>query len=795
MRKSGSLALLIAVLLVPFADVLFRGGTFFYGDTSTHYAPLKALHGSLLRSGFAPTWNAWLQLGEPMAANPSLGVFYPVTALLFLLVAPSTALSLSIVAHVVLLGVGGWVFVQGQGGGRVPWTAATIGIAVALSGVALSYTTNPQYLFTLSWLPWMVHFAWRVGAGGGLRRAAALGGAGALALHAGDPQGAAIGAMVALVVLASSGGGVFGRRRRGAIAFAAVVAVMVATVLAWPAVELLSESRRGAGLSLAEAADWSLHPVRLVTLFLPELFGLPGPENTFWGHPLIIGVNNTRFWFFGISVGLVPWVGLGVWARTRGGVRRVGLGMLAVSALLLLMALGSEGPLFPLAHRHLPMVAAFRYPEKYLAGCAVLIPLAAGLGLAGAERKRCGGGPRGVAVAALVVGIVSIGAAAAVLGPLAGSLAERIGAWALAPNAEAAMAGLRADALQSAGHGGLLLIAAALIAWRPRSAFPILLAVTIAEALPRAGRLIYTTDRSLYDAPTELARGLPVVEGTRPPRLARDARVLDPYPWPRGMSGEREVYGRWKRCAKPNFGLLEGVAYAVGYSGLEGAGSRELARTLSADPAAVAARLATPFLVTAPVVGAPRPVADDLARGALERVALFPRSGAELTRVVDVRAPAELVRSFRFAEGEALPISEAPVTVDTGVSLQGGVVVSGNLLPPAGWDAGDGGEDLVLEEEWWPDRVRVSVPEGERGLLVLRDRFAPGWFAWDDRGKELPILRVDGLFRGVWVEEGIRAVEFVYAPRSLWVGGWITLAGALIAAVSLVMRGNEARRE
>ena len=168
-RRSASLAILIAILLVPFADVLFRGGTFFYGDASTHYAPLKALHGSLLRDGFAPTWNAWLQLGEPMAANPSLGVFYPLTAVLFLWFAPSTALSLSIVSHIVLLGVGGWVFTQGQGRGRAPWTAATVGIAVALSGVALSYTTNPQYLFTLSWLPWIAHFAWRVGMRGGLR--------------------------------------------------------------------------------------------------------------------------------------------------------------------------------------------------------------------------------------------------------------------------------------------------------------------------------------------------------------------------------------------------------------------------------------------------------------------------------------------------------------------------------------------------------------------------------------------------------------------------------------------------
>ncbi len=786
--RLASLALAMVAILLPCQEVLLDGATFFYGDSSTHYAPQKALQAEMLRAGHAPSWNAWLQLGEPMAANPSLGVFYPPTALFFLLLSPASALSASIVTHLLLLGGGAWIFAIGQGRGRAPWTAATTAVGAALSGVALSYTTNPQYLFTLSWLPWILHYAWRAGRRGELRDALALGVCGALALHAGDPQGAVVEAMLATLVLLSAGGARPARRLLclfGALS----AALLLGAALGWPAAELLAQSRRGSGLSLAEAAEWSLHPARLSTLLLPELFGLPGPDNTFWGHPLIQGLNNTRFWFFGISVGLVPWAALALLPSARRGSGRVGLGLLAASVTLAALALGTHGALYQLAHAYLPGVAAFRYPEKYLSCAAVLVPLVAAMGCARAEQD--GRGARAVALGCALVGLAAIGAAGLVLGPLADSLRLRISAWALAGNDAAALAGLRLDALRVAAHGALLLALAALSHRRPRAVFPALFLLAAAEAIPRARHLIYTTHPSFYDAPTELGTRLGTEPGGRPPRVVRDAAVLDPYPWPRNLVGEREIYGGWRRNAKPNFGLLEGIAYATGYSGLETPSARELAAALAQRPAELAGRLAAPFVITTPIPGIKRPVATDLSRGALEHVASLPRSGALLAKVVAARPAVELVEHFELGGRARMPVPGRPVAIDTTRSLVGGREVAGCPLP-ADLEPSPRSSAARPTERWRPDRIDVDPPPGAHGLLVLRDRFAPGWVARDQRGVELPILCVDGLLRGVWIAPEVESVEFAYQPQSLRWGVGISVTGVLL--MLLMLRADPFRR-
>ncbi|MCB0236949.1 MAG: hypothetical protein KDG58_22460, partial [Anaerolineae bacterium] len=98
--------------------------------------------------------------------------------------------------------------------------------------------------------------------------------------------------------------------------------------------------------------------------------------------------------------------------------------------------------------------------------------------------------------------------------------------------------------------------------------------------------------------------------------------------------------------------------------------------------------------------------------------------------------------------------------------------------------------------------VYVDVNVSDRGWLVLADAWFPGWKAYirpfgvtgegvDAEGNpletELPVFRADGNFRAVYLPEaGQWTVRFVYSPRSLQVGIYVSF----LALISLILLGG-----
>ncbi len=78
-----------------------------------------------------------------------------------------------------------------------------------------------------------------------------------------------------------------------------------------------------------------------------------------------------------------------------------------------------------------------------------------------------------------------------------------------------------------------------------------------------------------------------------------------------------------------------------------------------------------------------------------------------------------------------------------------------------------------------PNRVRMEVKVGCRGLVVLSDTYFPGWTAKVD-GKPVEILEVYGALRGVVVEKGEHRIEMVYRPWSALLGGGLSLLGLVL---------------
>jgi len=80
-----------------------------------------------------------------------------------------------------------------------------------------------------------------------------------------------------------------------------------------------------------------------------------------------------------------------------------------------------------------------------------------------------------------------------------------------------------------------------------------------------------------------------------------------------------------------------------------------------------------------------------------------------------------------------------------------------------------------------PERVVVEAEAAGDSLLVLSDSHYPGWQATVD-GEPAQLLRANGLYRAVRLDQGRHRVVFEYAPASL-------RAGALLSSASLLAFG------
>jgi hypothetical protein len=103
-----------------------------------------------------------------------------------------------------------------------------------------------------------------------------------------------------------------------------------------------------------------------------------------------------------------------------------------------------------------------------------------------------------------------------------------------------------------------------------------------------------------------------------------------------------------------------------------------------------------------------------------------------------------------------------------------------DLPAPAGEAAG-----TATITEYTPDVVRIAT-EGDGGVLVLTETWAPGWQAEVD-GEPATIHRVDGAFRGVALEPGAHEVVFRYVPAFTYAGFAVLLLGLAGTALAVVL--------
>lgn len=117
------------------------------------------------------------------------------------------------------------------------------------------------------------------------------------------------------------------------------------------------------------------------------------------------------------------------------------------------------------------------------------------------------------------------------------------------------------------------------------------------------------------------------------------------------------------------------------------------------------------------------------------------------------------------------------------------------MLPPLARDAAPPPVDWdsvlcrIVKDE--PEMVSLFVEAPQPGVLVLSDAFDSGWRARVN-GAHAPILKVNGLFRGVALPAGAHEVVFRYRAIPFWAG--LAISGVTLALLAVMGMIRLARR-
>jgi hypothetical protein len=750
-RPRGLLAVLaLALALWAWVSLPAIAGrrTFFLRDVFTTHLALKAFGARELAAGRIPAVNPAWGLGQPFRGNPNALPYYPGN-LLYLVLPFWSAFNLHYGLHWLLALFAMAALARGLGQG-LPG-ALLAGITYAGSGWMLSALSFYNLVTVAAWWPLVL-----LGAARGGRRGIALGGlACGLAILGGEPVAAALGLLPLLLVAVERQGWKRGlATASGIVALGAAVALpqLVAFLEVLP-----STVRGGVGMTAAQAADYALHPWRLLELAIPFPFGRPtwiGPQGV-WAVAILPAVPL----FLTLYPGIV-----GLWLAGAGALKHRGWALLTAAGLVLAIAGGAWGP--ALARLSFGL---FRFPEKFLFLFALGLPLLAGWGLDEALVARSwrrmatvGGG-----LALALAGVLKLGtdsflaAAAARLAQTSPGtaretalalLAAQLGAWALA-----------------LAVAGAALLGAAWAVGRDR---PALVAALQLVALAQLWPLVATDSTAPYRETAPWAQRFQATLGHPPAAL--DELTLAPHWQPeppyRFPPGPHFVAERSKAAdLGPAPGLLHGLSYPLAPD-LEGM------RTLPFH------RMLTPL----PHRGWPERALWMRLTG-VEAAVLFAEPGVPELSLVD-RAERYGVESRLYAVRDPAPLAWWPgrtvVAADPAAAREAVVEAAdplGTAVVPRPVLQGPGRVLAVAET---PDCIELDV-EGAAGVVAVRRAWLPLYRA-EAEGRALPTLPLDLVLLGVVVPPGRHHVVITISAWREWIAGGIALLALAWASWTLV---------
>jgi hypothetical protein len=797
-------------------------------DIQLFFIPHKHILWESLQAGDLPLWTPFIRTGYPVLANFQSGVFYP-PHWLYAVLPFFTGFNLLIVLHLLLGGLSAYVLCRCLGFGPVPaWVGA---VAYMLGGYLVSLTNLVNVLQTAAWAPAMiaalVHHVrrWRPSTLAGMVAVYLMG------FLAGEPQTFLVVSATALgfgLVRAGGPEADPGARKRvvGAMAVTAAAVAGLAALQVLPTLEMVSRAGRGEGLTLGQSGRYSLTPIRLFHLVLPNDFSDPVYR---FGRKLQL--SEVEPWLYSVYLGIAALV-LAWHARWDRGHGREVVFWWLVAAAGVGLALGIHLPLFRFLHAHLPGFSAFRYPEKFLVLTGLAVPVLAAHGMRSVlARPRP---DRLDAAAALAVLAAALGGYAVwLLAP------DRVFGWLREVSPAAPMLDDFSYAYLEWGEN--LEVALAMLAasvglvglFRKRRLGKTVFAGLICLIVPLdfwlANRSMNpVVDRTFYTREPAVATVMPLADVAREFRYRAspfEEHLGKFYSFP-SLPTEAAKW-MWQRTMQPATGVLWDVLAHDAPDAIHLKTIRatdELLRELPPPRRRRVLRLGSVKYVYHPLPTIDLPhsrvikvdsvpgyiyrLEETLPRAYLAHGRRF-RDGIDaLNAVLAPDAPYRREVSILVAEGgekgpgrasDAVGVlspgdmgreaSEVEAESTSTPRLQTTGVPEPEMSGGEGMDTGGDGDGVGRGPLPDPGSARIVADEGEEIIvrvvpdttaqLVLTDTWYPGWHAYVD-GEERPLRRANYFFKSVGVRPGDETVVFRYRSEPL-------RRGAVISAGSLAL--------
>ncbi|MGH7166230.1 MAG: YfhO family protein, partial [Nitrospiraceae bacterium] len=344
-------------------------------DAFRYFLPLKQYIIERLTAGELPQWLPYEGFGRPFLGASGIGLFHPFTALYFLLPVPDAYRAATLVSCV-LAGLGAFAIGRALELSRAG--ALLAGVAFALSGYVVSLTDNLLYLYSICVLPLFC-----AGLEKALRQSlpwvVAPAVVWATVFLNGDVQTGYYYGCIAIVWTMARAPGSYQAASVRLALILGLTALLAGIQLGPAAAAYAGSERAQPAIFRDQALQWSMHPLRLLTVAASPVGGDADPvevSHRFFGSRPA-GEFPVELWAESLYLG-VPVLGL-AWLGTRH--RRDLRGLALLGGLALVLALGRYGGLYELFFHVVPLWSSFRYPEKLMGVASLSAALLAGAGL------------------------------------------------------------------------------------------------------------------------------------------------------------------------------------------------------------------------------------------------------------------------------------------------------------------------------------------------------------------------------------------------------------------------------
>jgi hypothetical protein len=158
-------------------------------------------------------------------------------------------------------------------------------------------------------------------------------------------------------------------KRTGLFALSVFLFLLLSAVQLLPFLELADQSTRAGGLSFFEATTWSFGFKDFIQFFIPDPYGYGTTNDKYWSN---------QSWLKTVYLGTIPFV-LACFFTMKRKSRAIVFTLTGLAFMIL--ALGSNTPVYQFLYDYLPFIGKIRYPVKFLLVPFLFMAIAAGLGL------------------------------------------------------------------------------------------------------------------------------------------------------------------------------------------------------------------------------------------------------------------------------------------------------------------------------------------------------------------------------------------------------------------------------